>query len=308
MEPATAAARLKGMTGLRGLVRGLSLLSGLSLLMVAAACGQGTGAGPGGSAPDSYAADDLVLRVEYTGGFVPPNFLVARLPLISVYGDGRVITEGPVPAIYPGPALPNVQVQKISAEGVRTLVARAEAAGVGRLPDLGEPAVADAPWTRISVVTKEGVKVTKAYALAEAGGADSGLTPAQRAARADLQEFVNGLTDLPRTLGANAVGESAQYVPTAVAAVSSPWTRPTDENVPTTQLPWPGPQLPGEPVFEALDLSCLVATGEPAQKVLEAAKSATSITPWTSGGKAWSVSLRPLLPDETSCADLKPKD
>jgi hypothetical protein len=39
--------------------------------------------------------------------------------------------------------------------------------------------------------------------------------------------------------------------------------------------------------------------------VLAAAKSAKSITPWTSGGRQWTVVFRPLLPDEAGCADLK---
>jgi hypothetical protein len=55
------------------------------------------------------AAVGLVLRAEYTGGFISPSVLVGRLPIVSVYADGRVITEGPVEAIFPGPALPNVQ-------------------------------------------------------------------------------------------------------------------------------------------------------------------------------------------------------
>jgi len=30
-------------------------------------------------------------------------------------------------------------------------------------------------------------------------------------------------------------------------------------------------------------------------------------TPWTSGGKTWWLTLRPLLPDESGCADLAAK-
>jgi hypothetical protein len=41
-----------------------------------------------------------------------------------------------------------------------------------------------------------------------------------------------------------------------------------------------------------------------AGKVLTAAAGATAITPWRSGGTLWSVRFRPLLPDETDCADL----
>jgi hypothetical protein len=39
--------------------------------------------------------------------------------------------------------------------------------------------------------------------------------------------------------------------------------------------------------------------------VLTAAADATAITPWGSGGDTWSLLFRPLLPEETGCADLK---
>ena len=64
-----------------------------------------------------------MLRVGYTGGFVSPPATAGRLPLISVYADGRVISEGPVAAIYPGPALAsgraNGTTPWITADGAR---------------------------------------------------------------------------------------------------------------------------------------------------------------------------------------------
>jgi hypothetical protein len=38
--------------------------------------------------------------------------------------------------------------------------------------------------------------------------------------------------------------------------------------------------------------------------VLAAAATANAATPWDSGGTRWSVAFRPLLPDESGCADL----
>ena len=48
----------------------------------------------------------------------------------------------------------------------------------------------------------------------------------------------------------------------------------------------------------------MTATGEEAAQALTVAEPATAITPWTSGGKRWTVGLRPLLPDESDCRDL----
>ncbi len=69
-------------------------------------------------------------------------------------------------------------------------------------------------------------------------------------------------------------------------------------------MAWPGPPLPGEPI--APGVGCVVATGDQAAAVVEAATAATALTPWSDGGSTWSVTFRPLLPDETGCADLTP--
>jgi len=61
--------------------------------------------------------------------------------------------------------------------------------------------------------------------------------------------------------------------------------------------------LPGEPFLPPV--GCVTATGAQGQAVLAAAKRATTITPWTSADRQWTVVLRPLLPDEAGCADLK---
>jgi hypothetical protein len=91
-----------------------------------------------------------------------------------------------------------------------------------------------------------------------------GLTDGQEAARARLSELLAALTD-----GGVTGAGSLSYAPTALAAVVTPWVDPGD-GLPRPDQPWPGPALPGEPT----------------------------------GGTRWSVTFRPLLPDETGCADL----
>lgn len=271
------------------------------LLLAATGCAKVDGAGDAGSSGPP-AADAAVLQVTYVGGFLPTGMLVTRLPLISVYGDGRVVTEGPQILIYPGPALPNVQVQKISIADVAQLVDRAAAAGVGSLPDLGQPPVADAPSTRFAVLTKGGLKVTEVYALAEATG--SGLTEEQLNGRAKLKELLGALTDLPKTLGSGAVSPSQPYQPMALAAVSRPWTADGSGTGDQPQVAWPGPALPGKPVGGGIELGCVTVPGDALSQVLAAAKKASTATPWTSGGTKWTVTFRPLLPDEAGCDDL----
>lgn len=297
-------------TGMKRL-RGLPLAGVLSLLVLTTACAQAASPGSGGTespgpmVPTAFTDDDVVLRVEYVGGFMLPEALVTRVPTVTVYGDGRVITDGPVIAIYPGPALPNLQVQRISREDVVRLAERAVAAGVGRTTDFGQPMVADAPSTRITVLTVTGHKHAEANALDFESTPE--LTEDQQAARAKLRELIAALTDLPATLGADAVGPAEPYRPAALAAVASPWTEPDDDALPAPpELAWIGPPLPGEENVKVHGVHCVTVTGSDAAELFARAMEATVLTPWVSGGERWRVAFRPLLPDESGCSDLRP--
>jgi hypothetical protein len=276
-------------------------------LLSACARTDGTPGGPGSggpSDPESSApvtADSLVLRIERVGGFVAPDQMLGQLPVVSVYADGRVITQGPQIMIYPGPALPNVLVQQADPAVAAGLAQKGVAAGVQAGADLGQPGVADAPTTRITVATPGGVRTLDAVALTEAQPNDPRLTEPQRAARAKLAAFVQEVTDLS---GAAGMPKAVPYQPTAIAAFTRPYAKP-ENGLPKQPQPvaWPGPALPGEMLTGTT--GCVTASGDAGAAVLAAAKKANAITPWTSGGKQWSLTFRPLMPDETGCADLK---
>lgn len=301
-------------------IRTISSVLALAVLILLTACAQRgpdgpdpskTTAAPGQASP----ADGLVVQVTHTGGFLTPELVAARLPLVSVYADGRIITQGPQTLIHPSPALPDLRVQHVDEDAVRTLVDRALQAGVGDSTDLGQPPVADAPSTRFTVVTEDETYVREVYALgAESppgppggdlpGGTAGGLTAEQEAARADLRELVRVLSDPAAAFPADTIGESEPYIPDAVAGVVTQWTDP-QADMERQPVPWPGPPLPGEPLLPQLGVNCVLATGEEADAVLAAASSADSLTPWLSeDGQRWSIILRPMLPHEDSCADL----
>ncbi|TCB98459.1 hypothetical protein E0H26_08760 [Micromonospora zingiberis] len=280
------------------------------LLLTSAACGQqagATGAGDSGAPEKSYSADTVVFRMDHTGGFTTPAMLATRLPAISVYGDGRVITQGPVTMAYPGPALPNLQVGKISVGELENLIKTAREAGVGSVTDLGSPPVADVTSTRFTVFDGTKSEQLEVYAL-EVGtgdlgpGADQGVTAEQQAAREKLRAFAESLTGESGPLGTAHLDTQA-YVPTAVAAVAEAYVA-NDETLKQAEVAWPGPALPGAELNKDLGLSCVTFTGEQAQQVLAAAGDANAATPWASEGKRWTVTLRPLLPDESDCGDL----
>ncbi|SDX81051.1 hypothetical protein SAMN05660209_01328 [Geodermatophilus africanus] len=281
-------------------MRRVPLGPALALLVLVAGCAGGGDSAAPRPAPVSDGPGRLVLEVAHVGGFTTPEALAARVPLVAVYGDGRVVTPGAQIEIYPPPALPPLQVWRLDAEGVQTVVDRAVTAGVTGTADLGTPPVADVPATRFTLVTDQGTSVREVEALVELPG-DSGLTPEQQAARDELRGLLEVLT-YPEPLGATG---PEPFEPTAVAAVVAPWTPPPDPGLVQAEAPWPGPALPGEPLRGGLGLSCVVARGEESGAVLAAAASATTLTPWVAGdGSRWLLMLRPLLPHETGCADL----
>lgn len=295
--------------------RGTYAAAAVALLLLSAACANNAGrdesaAGPGsGPAGGDQATGDgaLALRVEHVGGFVPPEANLARMPQLSVYADGRVINPGPQIMIYPGPALPSVEVTSITPEAVQALIAKAREAGVREGATFGRPGVADAPDTRITL-TEGGTTVrVDVSALSEALPEDPALTAEQQAARAKMSAFIESLSDLRTLVGAGNVTGSTQYAPERLAAVAAPWR--ADGVEPGVSAPpartWPGPALPGELAGAGIDVGCATVTGDQVAAVLAAAKDANALTPWTSGGKQWRVTLRPLLPDEADCAALK---
>jgi hypothetical protein len=291
-------------------------IAGVALVLAGcAAPGAGAGPAPGGPPAGTTTAGPTagtgapVLQVRRFGGLLPPAYGLAAVPAITVWADGRVIGEGPEPAIGPGPALPNLLERRIPSAQVRDMVDRAVAAGATGHADLGRPGIADATTTRIAVTTPRGTAVRDVYALQEGVPAPgspgpSGLTPEQGAARARLAAFVDRLTSGDQTPGAGPLaGEWRPHAADRVAAVAGP--RVADPRLRGAEArPWPGPALPGTPVGTT-GADCVLASGPQARAVLDAARTASAGTPWTTAdGREWQVLLRPLLPSESGCADL----
>jgi hypothetical protein len=284
----------------------------VAVLLGLAACAEpgGTPGSPDASATAALpegSGGTLVLQADRTGGFVLPGANAGRLPIASVYADGRVLVEGPVAAIYPGFAWPNVQVIDIGRDRVQELADHALAAGVAETDDLGMPPVADVPSTRFTLVTATGTHVREVYGLTETVGMpDSGLTEEQEAARRELNDLLEELAGL----AVQEAGDQAPdpWTPTGVAAIARPWTAPEEDiaqGLAPEPVPWPGPVLPGRPVGSFPDVTCVTAVGDQATAVIDAAQDANLLTPWLSpDGSRWSLVFRPLLPHEVGCEDL----
>lgn len=248
-------------------------------------------------------SDELILRVATGGGFVGPSSRLAEIPEVSVYADGRVITIGPTTQEFPGPALPNLQQGQLDAAGLEQLVAAIEDTGLldDPPPDYGDPLITDAPTTVVTVSVNGVERTLSAYAL-DFEDNDDQLEPDQREARQALRALVRGFDgdDATATYEAESV---AVFVRTNQAEDGS-----DDAPEPATR-DWPLGDLAGagEPYEGFDDTRCLVLTGADAQTVLTAAADAKEGDRWRSGNAEYDVVFRPLLPDETSCADLSPE-
>jgi hypothetical protein len=246
-------------------------------------------------------ADALVVRVATGGGFVPSTSRLAEIPELAVYGDGRAIVVGPTTLEFPGPALPNLQQGSLNADELQELLRAADVAGLfgGEEPDYGDPGVTDMPTTTVTINAGGVERTVSAYALAYEDG-DDDLAPEQREARERLREFI-------AVVDADVATES--YEADSVAVFVRPYD-PDESTEPSTTAPhpWPLGDLAGagEPYEGFSDTRCLVVAGADAETVLAAAGDARDGDPWRVGDVDYALVFRPLLPDESSCADLSP--
>jgi hypothetical protein len=277
-------------------------LSLLVLALLCAGCGRLTGSG-GSASPDGIehpmGASDLVIRWETSGGFVNPASLLGRVPSFSLYGDGTLITEGAHTEIYPGAAVPPLIAQDITEGGIQAILATARDAGLLDGDATYPFCVADVPDTVITVNAGGQTSVVTATALGMGG---TGCPDANDEARAKLFRFLTRLGDLQSWLPAGSIGEEHPYTATALRIFVRPYQ--PDPTLTQTAVAWPGSQplsaIDGT-VEMAPEVSCGVVAGADADAVLEAARSANELTPWTSDGRRYSVVFRPLLPDESGC-------
>jgi hypothetical protein len=275
----------------------------LALLLLGVACGRLADAGPGenaGGIAHPTGTDDLVLRWEYRGGFVSPEALLGRIPSFSLFGDGRIVTEGPQIDIYPGPALPNLLVQSVNEDGIQAILAAARDAGLTN-GDATYPAacVADAADTTFTVAAAGRTSVVTAAAL---GGVDDSCPGADAEARTKLFDFWSRLGGLAAWLPDGSIGHEKPYTPDAVRIYVRPYVA-GDPSLRQEPRRWPGSPLAslGEPVDMMRELRCGVVEGSDASDVLDAAARANQLTPWTSHGRDFGIVFRPLLPDESGC-------
>lgn len=245
--------------------------------------------------------NEIVLQITAGGGFVPVEYNLTLVPHFSLYGDGRVIVSGPVPAIYPGPALPNLQTTVVSEDAVQAILSAARDAGLfDPAFDYGRPTITDVATTSIVINADGTTYVSDIYALGMEAGA-SGLTQEQQQARAVVGDLQSRLMDLSTFTGEEIVWEPYEYPALAVYIQAvDPSLDGDPGDVEPNRIEWPLGDLStgGEPV-QPEGFRRLVISGEELDALRPLLTEATFITVWESGGSEYHLFFRPLLPEES---------
>lgn len=249
-----------------------------------------------------------MIRASWTQA-LPPRSTFGNLPLLVVTTDGRVLTEGAVAAIYPGPLVSPVMERPISPKGVAALVQAAKDAGILRqgADFTGGALPPGAAAARLQIVvdgvTYDLVGDANAALPCPPTEACPGAVPGTPAAFA---RFWYRLLDLAGWLEPELGAEQA-HVPASYAVIVGPPPGPWPGAAPVV---WPvtDPALDafGAPVRGEPGTRCGIAAGDLAAALRPLFAGATQLTPFVATASATAthgLTVRPLLPgDEDPCA------
>jgi hypothetical protein len=276
----------------------------LSLLL--SACAQGSGGSPGPIAHPP--GDDLVLRVEFGGGMIR-DFFLTSFPQFTMTGDGRVIVPGAQIDLFPGPALPAVNVRKLTEAGVQAVLNEVARTGLfsQSIEYLGAANfVADGGET-IFTLHAEGKDVTiKVAALGGLvpEGNYPGISAAELAAHRALSHLADELGNLDAQLPAGSWADTGwqPYVPEAMRLLvrNADADPPDDSGLGNVVRDWPvdaDPATFGDPASDGTT-RCGVLSGQDAKDWYAALKDANQLTRFVKGDHAYQVTVRFQLPDE----------
>lgn len=289
----------------------------------------GSSGGPGGpsvapsvapsavpSVVPSAAPAQVLLKVTTEGGFINPAATLNALPIVEVLGDGRILTPGAVDAIAPAPLLPTLQVRDTGPAGAAAILAAIQAAGLDK-PATAGPGIPGDSGTDIFSVTIDGATTVTRISGNGPGvggpgvggpgvggpggpGAGGSADPATAAAF----DLLTRLTDLTVAWGGSAPAATS-WTPSGYRVFVIPGAPTSDPATPQQPVAWPLPTAlaafgtPAVPDRGVAGLRQGAVIGADAATLQPVLAKATVETPFTSGGAAYTLVVRPLLPDET---------
>jgi hypothetical protein len=291
-----------------------STLTSLALVVAAAlfvaACGAASGS-PSPSTPAPTATpsgiahptgvDEIVLRYDVGGGFVPIEFFAAHVPQFTLYGDGTVVFVSNAASSEPapngpslGPVLRTARLAESQVQSLLEFALRDGALAIART-EYQNPNVADAPTTTFEIHADGDTKTVSVMALGL--DAQSGPDVAILTALGRLADRL-GNFDQGGSLASN------PYVPTAYRGVL--FESNGVQGVPVQAWPWPSLapadfKLPADANVlqqrtRVLSPDAAAATG------IQGFERGIVAGLWYQGpdGATYSFVLRPLLPDEAA--------
>jgi hypothetical protein len=230
------------------------------------------------------------------------------LPSIVISLDGRVLTAGPVPAIFPGPLVTPMIERRLTPAGWAKVVAAARAAGLlGGASDFTGGAVAPGSVTARLEIVADG----RVFDLV--GDPNRIMvcitTPCvpQPGSPEAFGGFLSRLTDLGSWLGAD-LGPEGIHVPAGYAIIVG--DPADDQGLPQPPIAWPfatGFATFGKPLADGSASRCGSVTGDDAARLRPALTAANQLTRWRDPVDAsfHGLVVRPLLPgDGDPCAGL----
>lgn len=267
----------------------------------------------GGEISHPTGEDELVLRYIISGGFVPMEYHVTNMPVASLYGGGRMFTQGAQIMIYPPPALPPLNVEILTPEGIQMILQEADGAGLlqgkQEWTELSQ-SLTDAGTGYLTIHANGEVHQISVYAPGMGAMDDLGdmISPEEVEFRERFEAFVGKLTTLGEWLPEEVfLPVPAEYPADRLQIVSQPAdVRNSPDDVQPNELDWPlaTPLAEtGEP-YSTLEMArCFVLEGQDFADVMSLMSEATTITRWISNGEAYILLVRPLLPGEEGCQE-----
>lgn len=272
-----------------------------AVLLLVAACGGAGGAPSVSPEPQTYWLRMLTTQA------IPPVNQFAVGPNLVITGDGIAITQGPVPAIYPGPLLPNLVGRQVTDAGLDRIIEAARDLGLldGRTDFVGDTQVMGGVTGHIEL-TVEGKRIELT------GNPDAQIvcvtTPCEPAPGSTeaFGAFWRAMQDLPSWLG-DELGPEGQYVPGAYAILVGPAPEP-EPGLPQAPADWPLEQplaTFGGPVANGT-ARCGTVSGADADTLRPVTQAANQLTPWVEDpatSATFGLTVRPMVPGEDVCRE-----
>lgn len=260
------------------------------------------GASPSPS-PEPTPPPDAQVRLRVTMvQALPPPATFSWLPSVVITLDGRVLSGGAVPAIFPGPLVMPVVERRITPDGWATIVAAARAAGLlGAVRDFtGGMLAPGSAAARLEIVADGRVydlmgDPNRVMVCIQAPCNPQPGTPEA------FGGFVSRLSDLGSWLGAD-LAQEGLHVPAGYALLVG---APPADDLGLVQPPiaWPlagGLAAFGKPLADGSGGRCGTVAGDDLAALRPALNAANQLTKWRdpADGSFHGLLVQPLLPGD----------